>query len=218
MTETFTQTAPDSTGVKLRGLTQTIGADLVHALPVVPQWGSTPPAQYAFGFTIAGSTTNAFAYLILWNPSGSGKVLVVRRFILESVSVSQVNLKNTTSAYNATGTAPSGGTLQPASAICKTDTTDPNPAAELRTNGPVLPGTLLADFRLNQGIQRPETAPGTRLATRMAERARTPVPQPPVAILREGFGIAWSNQGGSALDVDVQFFLALAWDEVAALP
>jgi len=216
VTETFTQTAPDSTGVKIRGATQTIGAHLVQMPPVSPQWGPTPAVGYTFGFSIAGSATTTFRYFSLWNPVGSGKILLLRRFILECVAITQANNRDASFVFRTTTPAPTGGTLQPASAICKVDSNDPDPSAELRTNGPTAPG--LVDYRKVTGIHRPETAPGTQLATRTAERHQPNVPHPPIAVLREEEGFAWANGNTIVQDVDSQFFCTLAWQEVAALP
>lgn len=95
----------------------------------------TPPA-YVFSMDAVTNVATAYNYLSLFNPVGSGKVIIISGIFLSSTLLTSSSI--TASLRGWRTTAASGGTLQPDSAVGKGQSHIPDPAAQIRTGNPTV--------------------------------------------------------------------------------
>lgn len=144
------------------------------------------------------ATVAAQRFLSLFNPSGSGRVLVVLGVTVQDYSVNSVTASTSMEVWRAS--AASAGTLQAAANVNRFLTTFPNPSAEVRTANPTvtLSGTdALVGFApsLGSGAQSPNAA--------------SPTPGASFVIL-PGQGVVFVQNAG---DVDERWNVQIIWAE-----
>lgn len=100
-------------------------------------------ALFVFSVQRQDSTVAPKNFMALWNPAGSNKVMALGAIFVSYMAT------NPSPAYPLRGyrisTQPTGGTLQPESAVCRFDTQRFAPVMEVYTDNPTV-GTLGAAF------------------------------------------------------------------------
>lgn len=95
-----------------------------------------PTIAYDYSLAESPATTTAKNHVSLFNPVGSGKLVVVGGFFI-SFTMTEV-ATNTAPMRGFRTTAASGGTLVSASAVCKFSTLHADPVAEIRIDNPTV--------------------------------------------------------------------------------
>lgn len=158
---------------------------------------------YSFQLVDQAGVAAANNFLSLFNPAASGKVVILLEASVESYSVAIAATKNSMRLTRIT--AASVGTLQAATAINKFQTSDPNPASEVRTGNPTITAAAEVDaFGPNEVI----TAAGSNAISRRKMELR---PEWGEFTLIEGQGVAFRQT--IAGDVDQTWNLKLSWVE-----
>ncbi len=158
---------------------------------------------YSFTLVDAAGVAAANVFLSLFNPAASGKVVVLLEASVESYSVAISTPKNSMRLTRTT--AASVGTLQAAAAINKFQTTDPNPASEVRTVNPTITAAAEVDaFGPNENIT---AAAGNSISRRTQDL----LPEWGEFTLVAGEGVAFRQT--IAGDVDQTWDLKITWVE-----
>lgn len=101
--------------------------------------------RYIFGAIDLAGTTTPNNYMTITNPTGSGRTVIVARATIAKYTVNVVGVVPSLTLTRAS--AVSGGTVQAASAICKTISSYPNAVAVIRTGNPTATaGAIAASF------------------------------------------------------------------------
>lgn len=92
---------------------------------------------YIFSMAESVGALTAKNHLVVHNPTGSGKVMTLSAFFGSHVTLAPLSLTAPLRGLRCSG-APSGGTLQPASAICKFVPAHPDATAQVFTDNPTV--------------------------------------------------------------------------------
>lgn len=154
--------------------------------------------SYAFQIADFAGVASAYNYLALFNPTGSGKTLVIGAMALSSWT--NGGITGAGSMVVKRITASSAGTLQADSAVAKFQTAFPDPVAEVRTSNPTVTAgaQILASPPINQN---PGTSPVHQILT---------APGISPLSLAEGEGIVIT---AAASDVDEKWNIGVVWSE-----
>lgn len=91
---------------------------------------------YVFSMDKVQNQAGAYNYISLFNPAGSGKVVVISGIFLSTTLLTSSSITDSLRGWRTT--AASGGTLQAASAIGKGQSQFPNASAQVRTGNPTV--------------------------------------------------------------------------------
>ncbi len=206
MSETYYQALPDSTGDKFRTVQKTINSQIVQeeVLILDADMKRLITGKYILSSgVIAGSATNPYTYVSLFNPVGSGKIAAVKKWypIYWAVAAA-VYVEFATWRVSAA----SGGTQIAVANIPKKDTTDANASLIPRTTEVTITtvNKLLSQITAGAVAQFPYL--GTDLRFNTGDDI----------ILREGEGLALQQVavGSTAFRVVV----LMEWDEFTGAP
>src|SRR5687768_15069063 len=187
MPESFITVAPDSTGKKLRTYEKTVGVNTVHEQYVIQAGFPTYYFQSATNSAV-GSATNF--HFDIFNASGSGLVLKVRKLFLQQVFVAQTGVAATFDIRRTSAVGTGGATLTGV----KADTADSNMPAQVTSRGNATGGNTSAGILCTIPMSGEETDVGARGAwgiNLLAEGNETKD-----VTLREGEGLAVLKSAG----------------------
>ena len=168
------------------------------AFPVINQLFK---GGYVYSQAQIAGTVAARNHLSLFNPLGSGRVIVVAGVFISSTIVADV-VATASPMRGWRATAISGGVLEPASAICKVLTVMPTPVGEIRGSNPT--ATLGASWFNSPpliGASKGAAPFVHQIPAAVAGGALTLVP---------GEGTVIRAESG---DVDQHWNLSIAWSE-----
>ena len=208
MSETYFQALPDSTGDKFRTVQKTISSQNVQEEVVIADADMKRliTGKYILSTgIIAGSATNPYTYASLFNPTGSGKVIAVKRWqpinwaIAAAVYIELATWRITTA---------SAGSLIAAANIPKKDITlDATSIAEVRTTGVTISTpTQRVHSQLTSGAAAQTPYLGTELLFNPLQEI----------ILRPSEGLALRQEGVG--DTDFRICVIMEWDEFTGEP
>jgi len=189
MAESFIQVAPDSTGKRLRTYDKTINSVVVHEQFVILAGYPTYYFQTATN-SGAGSSTNF--HFDIFNASGSGLVLKVRKLFLQQTFVAQTGVAATFEIRRTSAVGTGGTTLT----ATKADTADSTFPAQVTARGNPTGGNTSAGLLTSFGMSGAETDIGGRAAmyfNMLAEGNETKD-----VTLREGEGLSVCKTAGTA--------------------
>lgn len=155
MPESYVQVAPDSTGKKLRTYQKVIGANTVEEQYVILSGFPTYYYQTATN-SAAGSATNF--HFDIFNASGSGVVLKVRKLFLQQTMVVQTGVAATFDIRR-TSAVGTGGTVVTS---VKADTADATLPAQVTARGNATGGGTSAGVLCTVPMSGEETDIGGR--------------------------------------------------------
>ena len=207
MSETYYQTLPDSTGDKFRTIQKTVNSQNVQEEVVIPDVDMKRliTGKYILSTGIInGSATNPYNYASLFNPSGSGKIAVVRRwFPICWAAAAAVYIELAT--YRVT--AASAGTQIAAVNIPKKDSVDENAVLEVRhTNVTATPAGAKVSSLLSAGAVAQTPFVGVSLQFDPLQEI----------VLREGQGLCLRQEAVG--DADFRIAVLMEWDEFTGAP
>lgn len=187
MPESFVQVAPDSTGKKLRTYQKVVGANTVEEQYVILAGFPTYYFQTATN-ALVGSATNF--HFDIFNASGSGLVLKVRKLFLQQTFVAQTGVAATFDIRRTSAVGTGGTTLTGV----KADTLDANLPAQVTARGNATGGNTAAGVLCSIPMSGEETDIGGRgsmFFNMLAEGNETKD-----VTLREGEGLAVLKSAG----------------------
>lgn len=111
----------------------TLNVDSAGNLATVPA-GPAGAKFYTHALADVAGVVAANNYLSLFNPSGSGKTMVLYQLIVAPYATGATTATASLNAFRTT--AASGGTLVAASTVNRFVTADPDPVVEVRTGNP----------------------------------------------------------------------------------
>lgn len=160
----------------------------------------TVAGTYVYSLGNISGVAAATNFLSLFNPVGSGKNLFFGAAYISSEAVAASVASEPMNLFRIT--AASAGTLQPASAVGKFQSTMADPVAEVRTGNPTV----------TVGAQLSNTAPAVgNQVTAPIHIVTVPSVAPPF-VLAPGEGIVFRALNG---DTDQRWNLSIVWSETA---
>lgn len=206
-TNQYIQLPADSTGKRVRCYQRTIDStDVTESIVVInPNLGREIVGKYMISTPIMnGVTTNPYYWFAIWNPSGSGIYIALKRVrLLTWTAATAVYIPMEFNRIS--GTAPSGGT-QITSFVKKDTSLDGTASAVVRYGGVTI-GTLEALFNvvLTAGAAGQNPYLGAELLFQPGEEI----------ILRETEGISIRQNGAG--DTDQRHVVVIEWDEFTGI-
>lgn len=176
----------------------------VNTHSVVQVRNTAYTGSYAFNLADVTGVAAANTFLSLLNPVGSGKIVTLFSTQLISYSLADTGT-NKFSVRVFRITAASAGTLQASSAICKFNSADTNPVAEVRTGNPTVT-TAAALTAYSPPIQAT-----TKVAVAPPQQELDIEPGWGPFILAPGEGICFRQTGAG--DVDHNYNITVVWAE-----
>jgi len=176
----------------------------VTGLPLSTYTVQNPALDGAYVYSQAevAGVVAANNFMTLTNPAGSGKIIVFAGAFISSFIVGDTGA-TITSMRGYRASVVSGGTLQPASAIGKFQTSQPNPVGEIRTGSVTATlGTAL--------FNSPPYIGAAKSSSPFVHQVPIP-PQGGLFTLMEGESMVLRTEVG---DVDTRWNLSLAWGEI----
>lgn len=176
----------------------------VGGQPVGTYAVSNPNITGTYVFSVANATgvAGANTFITLYNPVGSGKTLTFSAAFISSVAGGAASTTAPMRGYRFSG-APTGGTVQAASAIAKFNNTSANTVAEVRTANPTV---TLGPALWNTPPPVTSGAGGGQFV----HIVDTPAGAPPF-VVAPGEGVAINCSAG---DVDQVWNLTIVWAEI----
>lgn len=187
MAESFIQVAADSSGKRLRTYDKTINSVVVHEQYVILAGFPTYYLQTATNSAV-GSATNF--HFDVFNASGSGVILKIRKLFLQQAFVNQTGVAATFEIRRTSAVGTGGTTLT----AVKSDTLDANLPAQVTSRGNGTGGNTSAGLLCSVGMSGEETDIGGRASmyyNMLAEGNETKD-----VTLREGEGLSVCKTAG----------------------